>query len=120
MLLLLLNQDAVRVAMEDTSIDMSMVPLDTSFADHLLNLVNRGVISTERVDLSAARILQLKYDLDLFNNPMGTASEPTPLRTDEDLEAALQLCYESVVLLKNANNVLPIEHHGNGKEVLFL
>lgn len=42
---------------------MSMVALDTSFADYLIGLVQNGVIPESRVDDSAARILQLKQDL---------------------------------------------------------
>eukprot|EP01137_Pigoraptor_chileana_P005602 Opistho-2@48886 len=60
--------EAVRIAMEDTTIDMSMVPLDTTFADNLIALVKSGDVPEDRVTVSASRILQLKKDMGLFSN----------------------------------------------------
>lgn len=53
-------EDSVFMAMEDTSIDMSMVPLDASFADTLLGLVRGGKVSQNRIERSVRRVLALK------------------------------------------------------------
>ena len=56
-------KEAVRIAIGETSIDLSMVPSDTSFFDYLVELVQEGAIPESRIDESVARILQLKEDL---------------------------------------------------------
>lgn len=53
-------EDSVFMAMEDTSIDMSMVPLDASFAGTLLGLVRAGKVSKNRIERSVRRVLALK------------------------------------------------------------
>lgn len=53
-------EESVCMAMEDTSIDMSMVPLDASFAEVLLGLVHEGKVSEKRIERSVRRILALK------------------------------------------------------------
>lgn len=53
-------EQSVQMAMEDTSIDMSMVPLDASFAEILVGLVRGGQVSRTRIERSVRRILALK------------------------------------------------------------
>lgn len=54
------REDSVFMAMKDTSIDMSMVPLDASFAETLLGLVRGGRVSNSRIERSARRVLAMK------------------------------------------------------------
>lgn len=54
------EEDSVFMAMEDTSIDMSMVPLDASFAETLLRLVREGQVSHNRIERSVRRVVALK------------------------------------------------------------
>lgn len=54
------QEESVFMAMEDTSIDMSMVPLDATFAETLLRLVRDGTVSNNRIERSVRRILALK------------------------------------------------------------
>ena len=54
------EEDSVFMAMEDTSIDMSMVPLDASFAETLLRLVRGGQVSQNRIERSVRRVVALK------------------------------------------------------------
>jgi beta-glucosidase len=49
------NREAVKIAMRDTSIDMSMTAWDTDFAVDLIDLVNKGELPVERLDESVAR-----------------------------------------------------------------
>ena len=53
-------EESVFMAMEDTSIDMSMVPLDATFAEILLGLVHAGQVSENRIERSVRRVLALK------------------------------------------------------------
>ena len=81
----------------------------TTYMDHLKELVDEGVFSTEQLDKSVYKVLKLKQDLGLFDNPYTEASvelEQKVFLTKENRELVKQAAVESAVLLKN-NGVLP-------------
>ncbi len=100
-------KEAVRMAVE-AGLDMSMVPLEYSFYDLLLELVKEGTISEERIDLSVRRILKLKFDLGLFDNPY-PPSQKLSINNKATEDAALEATLESLTLLKNQDNILPLK-----------
>ncbi|MFK7775676.1 MAG: glycoside hydrolase family 3 N-terminal domain-containing protein [Saprospiraceae bacterium] len=101
-------KDAVRMAI-DAGVDMSMVPDDLSFCKHLIELVKEGGISEERLDISVRRILKLKYELGLFENPVLKAgANYDKFGSLEFLEKAKLAAAESITLLKNDDDVLPL------------
>lgn len=100
-------KEAVRQAVE-AGLDMSMVPLDYSFYDLLLELVKEGTISEERLDVSVARILKLKIDLGLFDNPYPQKEALKDLHKKEYDVEALKAARETMTLLKNSDNILPL------------
>jgi len=61
-------KEAVRMAVM-AGIDMSMVPVDFSFYNYLVELVKEGAVPESRIDEAVGRILKLKMKLDLFNKP---------------------------------------------------
>ncbi len=88
-------------------LDMEMV--STGYADHLADLVTAGEVSLTAVDEATRRVLRLKFRLGLFENPYTdeTLADTLILRPDfRDL--ALQVAQESMVLLKNADGLLPL------------
>src|SRR5215216_125210 len=89
-------------------IDMSMVPNDYSFADHLLALVKEGAVPQSRIDEAVRRILRVKFELGLFEKPMPDASLKAKFALPEYRDASLAAARESITLLKNNNNVLPL------------
>jgi beta-glucosidase len=99
------QNDAVRMAMLQTSVDMSMVPLDLSFYEELMELVAAGIVSEARVDESAERVMQLKKDLGLLDDRY-IRGEDT-VGDDESRQQALEAIRESVTLLEN-DGVLPL------------
>ncbi|MEO8073316.1 MAG: glycoside hydrolase family 3 N-terminal domain-containing protein [Acidobacteriota bacterium] len=100
----------------NAGIDMSMVPLDYSFADLLIQLVKEKKVPMSRIDESVTRILRVKYDLGLFDNPMlGASVAKENFGKPEYAQVSLQAARESLTLLKNDNNVLPLS---KGKKVL--
>ncbi|KAJ2029829.1 hypothetical protein GGI09_002483 [Coemansia sp. S100] len=107
---------ATQLALERTSIDMSMVADDSSFANITAGLVKRGIVSDSRLDESVARILQLKKDLGLFKHPYTDQALASTVGSAQDIEAARDAVRESVTLLKN-NNVLPLNKY---EKVLFV
>ncbi len=100
-------KEAVRIGVE-AGIDLSMVPLDYSFYDYLLELVKEGTISETRIDESVRRILTLKRKLGLFERP--TVEEAAIKNYDDPSyrELALNAARESMTLLKNEKNILPL------------
>jgi beta-glucosidase len=90
-------------------IDMSMIPLTTDFCRYVKELVEEKRIAEDRINLSVKRILKLKFDLGLFENPFPDKSRSENIGKPESAEKALNAARESIVLLKNENNLLPLE-----------
>jgi beta-glucosidase len=101
------EKDATRMAVM-AGIDMSMVPLDYSFADNLIALVKEGAVPQSRIDEAVRRILRVKYELGLFDNPRPHAELKSKIGLPESRQAALQAARESMTLLKNTSNLLPL------------
>lgn len=101
------QKEAVRMAIE-AGIDMSMVPLDFTFTDYLIELVEEGTISETRVDASVRRILQLKKDLGLFNGMMEPEDHYPMFASAEFKAASLEASRQAMVLCKNENEALPL------------
>jgi len=89
-------------------IDMSMTPYTLEYCDYLEELVKEGRISIERIDLSVKRILKLKYDAGLFEQPYPTDKFLDKINTDEHQAINLAAARECLVLMKNDKNVLPL------------
>ncbi|CAM9306867.1 unnamed protein product [Chrysoparadoxa australica] len=104
------HEEAVQIAMQDTSIDMSMVPLDDSFSVALLALVNDGIIPMSRLDESVLRIMRLKESLGLLDTPVPDRSSPLvdTVGSDKDVEHAVEAARQSITLLKNERYALPL------------
>ncbi|MCL7762556.1 glycoside hydrolase family 3 C-terminal domain-containing protein [Polaribacter sp. Z014] len=94
------NKEAVKMAV-NAGIDMSMVPMNMTFYDDLIALVNQGEVSMERIDDAVRRILKVKMDLGLFDNPYPEKEAIKNFGKKEYKEIALQAARESMTLLKN-------------------
>src|SRR5215203_3000522 len=101
------EKEATRMAIM-AGIDMSMVPLDYSFADHLLALVKEGAVPQARIDEAVRRILRVKFELGLFEKPLPNAALKAKFALPEYRQISLQAAQESITLLKNTNNILPL------------
>jgi beta-glucosidase len=93
----------------NAGVDMNMVPYDyVTFIETMKEAVNNGDIPESRVDEAVRRILRVKFALGLFEHPMPDTKYQGTIRSREHLELARQAVRESLVLLKNENNVLPL------------
>src|SRR5207253_4765273 len=101
------EKEATRMAVM-AGIDMSMVPLDYSFADYLLALVKEGTVPQSRIDEAVRRILRVKFELGLFENPTPNPALKSKIGLSESRQTSLQAARESMTLLKNTGGLLPL------------
>ncbi|MBC7387571.1 MAG: glycoside hydrolase family 3 C-terminal domain-containing protein [Opitutaceae bacterium] len=101
------HKDAVFLAV-DAGIDMCIVPFDFGFYNDLIALVKEGKISESRINESVRRILQLKKDLGLFQNPYVEKENIGNFGKPEYTATTLQAALESITLLKNNDSILPL------------
>lgn len=88
-------------------VDMEMS--SRTYANNLKNLLDQGKIEMEWIDDAVRRILRIKFRLGLFDNPyVDENMAQSVLLADEHLAVAQKLAEESIVLLKNENNILPL------------
>lgn len=104
-------KEAIMLAV-NAGIDMSMIPYDyKEFCSDLIALVKEGKVSQARIDDAVRRILRVKYELDLFNTPNTYLKDYPKFASAEFQKAAYTTASESITLLKNPNNVLPIRYN---------
>jgi beta-glucosidase len=93
----------------NAGIDMNMVPYDyVRFIQTMKDAVNNGDIPESRVDEAVRRILSAKFALGLFEHPMPDTKYQATIRSADHLELARQAVRESLVLLKNEKDALPL------------
>ncbi|MBE3100818.1 MAG: glycoside hydrolase family 3 C-terminal domain-containing protein [Firmicutes bacterium] len=93
----------------NAGIDMVMVPDDyLGFINMLTELVNEGKVSEARIDDAVRRILTVKFELGLFENPYADRSYIDTVGSEEHREIARKAVRESLVLLKNEGSLLPL------------
>lgn len=93
----------------NAGVDMNMVPYDyVKFIESMNQAVNNGDIPESRVDEAVRRILRVKFSLGLFEQPMPDPKYQATVRSREHLELARQAVRESLVLLTNTNDILPL------------
>jgi beta-glucosidase len=102
------EKEAVKIAVM-AGIDMSMVPFDFSFYELLIELVKSGDVPLSRIDEAVSRILTVKYKVGLFDPKAPVLPVEGNLATPEAIETNRQAARESIVLAKNANNILPLK-----------
>ena len=101
------KKDAIRLAV-NAGIDMSMDPYSVDFCILLKELVQEGKVPMSRIDDAVRRILRLKYRLGLFDEPNTGGKGYEKFGSDEFAQKSLRAAEESIVLLKNEGNILPL------------
>ena len=109
------KKDALRIAI-NAGIDMIMEPYSCDACGYLIELVKEGKIPMSRIDDACRRVLRMKYRLDLFKNPTQKLKNYPKFGGEEFAKLALEGATESMVLLKNEDSILPLQH---GKKILL-
>ena len=101
------KKDAIRIAI-NAGIDMSMDPYSVDFCILLKELVQEGKVPMSRIDDAVRRILRVKYRLNLFDEPNTGGKGYEKFGSQEHADKALHAAEEGIVLLKNVDNILPL------------
>lgn len=109
------KKEAIKLAI-NAGIDMSMDPYSWDFCTLLKELVQEGEVSMSRIDDAVRRVLRLKFRLNLFEKPYNDLKDYPLFGSAEHASVALKAAEESMVLLKNSNNILPL---AKGKKLLI-
>lgn len=97
-------------------VDMEMV--SNCYAENLETLVKEGQIAEALIDESVANILRVKFRLGLFDRPYTDPKAQSVILAKEHLQTARELTKQSIVLLKNERNTLPLS--GNIKNLAVI
>jgi beta-glucosidase len=103
------NKNAGELAM-NAGVDVDMV--SGAYMNYLKQSYDEGKVTLAQINDACKRILDVKYDLGLFEDPYRYSDEKREKETiyrPEFLEASLEIAKKSLVLLKNNNNVLPLK-----------
>ncbi|MEP6926712.1 MAG: glycoside hydrolase family 3 N-terminal domain-containing protein, partial [Ginsengibacter sp.] len=101
-------KEAVMLAI-NAGIDMSMIPYDyKEFCGDLIALVKEGKVSLSRVDDAVTRILRVKQEIGIFETPVTYLKDYPKFGSAEFEKASYNTAAESITLLKNTNNILPL------------
>lgn len=102
------KKDALRIAI-NAGIDMVMEPYSCDACGYIIELVNEGKIPMSRIDDACRRVLRMKYRLGLFEHPTQKLKNYPLFGGEQFAQLALEGATESMVLLKNNNNILPLQ-----------
>lgn len=97
----------------NAGMDMDMI--SEFFLKNLKRLIQTGKVQQKEIDRAVYNVLAAKYKLGLFDNPYRYCNEERAAKdilSKEHLDHALQIAQESIVLLKNENNTLPLKAQG--------
>jgi beta-glucosidase len=106
-----LKQAAEYAANAGSDMDMESY----GYVEHLAALVREGKVSEDKIDDSVRRILRLKFELGLFDDPFkycDEAREKATIGKQEFQDGVLDMAKKSIVLLKNDKNLLPLKKQG--------
>lgn len=92
----------------NAGLDMSMVPENFSFADHLIELVNEKKVPMSRIDDAVRRILYVKYKTGLFKKTHYKIKDYPKFGSAEFANHSYEAARDAITLLKNTNSILPL------------
>ena len=108
------KKEAIALAI-NAGVDMSMDPYNVDFADLLKECVNDGTVPMSRIDDAVRRILRFKMRVGLFDNPTWNVKKYKDFGSKKHAAVALEAAEQSLVLLKNTDNILPLQ---KGQKIL--
>ena len=109
-----LDFDTCVILAINAGLDMIMVPYDYKrFINSVMSAVENGSISSSRIDDAVRRILRVKIEIGLFEEPFGNESLLAHVGCSEHRQVAREAVRKSQVLLKNGSQTLPLSRHAS-------
>lgn len=104
------EEAALKAVIAGSDMDME----SNAYVDHLVQLVNAKKVDVALVDEAVKRILRVKFELGLFDDPYRYCDEKREATIGQkaNRDAVLDMARKSVVLLKNEGNLLPLRKSG--------
>lgn len=112
-------REAIRMGLE-AGVDMQLYdfPHDV-YQENIIDLVQKGDIDQSVVDISASRVLRVKFMLGLFENPYTNEElSAKVVHCDEHVQTALDVARKAICLLENKSNILPLKKDINSIAVI--
>ena len=103
-----LTENDKESAFEAAAAGVDMEMAGDAYSKHLAELVEEDRIEVSDVDTAVANILRAKFRLGLFENPFTNPADLPPIANERSLDTAKQTALQSVVMLKNEHNTLPL------------
>lgn len=104
--------DDAQAALEALTAGVDMDMADGAYLDHIPDLVKTHKLSESVVDEAVRRVLRVKFKAGLFDHPYAvTDREKTDILTEQNREVARRMASESMVLLQNKNDLLPLNRN---------
>jgi beta-glucosidase len=100
------NEKQVAELAANAGMDMEMT--SQAYEHHLKKLIEEGKITEQQLDEFVKNILRIKFKMGLFENPYRDKNHTGNFYAEKHLEAAKKAAIKSSVLLKNNNNILPL------------
>lgn len=101
-------EDGRQVALEALRAGLDMEMAARNYLEHVAGLIEQGLLSVELVDDAVRRILYVKHALGLFEEPYVERPRTSVILGDPHLEVAREAAQQSIVLLKNEGELLPL------------
>lgn len=116
------SRDEKQAAEQSIKATLDMEMMSTAYISHLKELIDEGKVSMEMIDTAVLRLLTLKNELGLFENPYKDGDpeeEKRIILCDEHRSLARKAAAESFVLLKNEDKLLPLSD-AKGTTIAFI
>ena len=102
-------KDSTEAALKSVNSGVNMEMVSTSYATSLNKLAKKGLVDSSWIDQLVSEILRIKFKLGLFENPYTRFHEKTTTLSDKHKEIAKQSAIESIVMLQNNTDILPLD-----------
>ena len=96
-----LTEDDRHSAFEAATAGVDMEMAGDAYSNHLQGLVEEGAVSEEQIDTAVLRILRIKFELGLFENPYADPGQLPEIANEHAIAAARESALQGCVLLKN-------------------
>lgn len=101
-------EDNKQAALQAFKAGMDIEMVSTTMQENVSALLDSGQVTEAELDAKVARILDLKHQLGLFEQPYSKGDPETAILTQENKNLSEQLALESLILLKNEKRTLPL------------